>query len=89
MLSEKHPPKILPTIYPIADLPCHFIRHFANKIVMLRDNIASARVTSTPVTGTTTSNFPSFEKVKRSTDKDTFLLQLHIDVTMIPTLPNS
>ena len=30
-LSNRHPPKILPTIYPSADLPSIFIKHFTNK----------------------------------------------------------
>ena len=31
-LSNRHPPKILPTIYPSADLPSLFIKPFANQI---------------------------------------------------------
>ena len=31
-LSNRHPPKILPTIYPSADLPSIFIKHFTNKV---------------------------------------------------------
>ena len=27
-LSNRHPPKILPPIYPSADHPSHFIKHF-------------------------------------------------------------
>ena len=34
-LSNRHPPKILPTIYPSADLPSIFIKHFTNKIACL------------------------------------------------------
>ena len=34
-LSNRHPPKILPTIYPSADLPSIFIKHFANKVEKL------------------------------------------------------
>ena len=40
-LSNRHPPKILPTIYPSADLPSIFIKHFTNKVEKLRANIAS------------------------------------------------
>ena len=40
-LSSGHPPKILPTIYPSADLPSIFIKHFTNKVEKLRANIAS------------------------------------------------
>ena len=29
-LSNRHPPKILPTIYPSADIPSIFIKHFTN-----------------------------------------------------------
>ena len=50
-LSNRHPPKILPTIYPSADLPSIFIKHFTNKAEKLRANIASEHVTSTLVTG--------------------------------------
>ena len=52
-LSNRHPPKILPTIYPSADLPSIFIKHFTNKVEKLRANIASEHVTSTLVTGIT------------------------------------
>ena len=61
-LSNRHPPKILPTIYPSADLPSIFIKHFTNKAEKLRANIASEHVTSTLVTGTTAATFSSFEK---------------------------
>ena len=40
-LSNRHPPKILPTIYPSTDLPSIFIKHFTNKVEKLRANIAS------------------------------------------------
>ena len=50
-LSNRHPPKILPTIYPSADLSSIFIKHFTNKVEKLRANIASEHVTSTLVTG--------------------------------------
>ena len=56
-LSNRHPPKILPTIYPSADLPSIFIKHFTNKVVNLRANIAYEHVTSTLVTGTTAEVF--------------------------------
>ena len=52
-LSNRHPPKILPTIYPSANLPSIFIKHFTNKVEKLRANIASEHVTSTLATGTT------------------------------------
>ena len=62
-LSNRHPPKTLPTIYPIADFPSIFIKHFTNKVEKLRANIASEHVNSTLVTGTTTATFSSFEIV--------------------------
>ena len=40
ILSNKHPPIILPTIYPSADLPSIFIKHFTNKVEKLRASIA-------------------------------------------------
>ena len=63
ILSNRHPPKILPTIYPSADLPSIFIKHFTNKVEKLRANIASEHVTSTLVTGTTAAAFSSCEKM--------------------------
>ena len=45
ILSNRHPPKTLPTIYPSADLPSIFIKHFTNKVEKLRANIASEHVT--------------------------------------------
>ena len=69
-LSNRHPPKILPTIYPSADLPSIFIKHFTNKVEKLRANIASEHVTSTLVTGTTAATFSSFEKVSQLTVKE-------------------
>ena len=56
-LPNRHPPKILPTIYPSADLPSVFIKHFINKVEKLRADIASEHVTSTLVTGTTVATF--------------------------------
>ena len=56
-LSNRQPPKILPSIYHSADLH--------NKVEKLRANIASEHVTSTLVTGTTTATFSSFEKVSQ------------------------
>ena len=73
ILSNRHPPKILPTIYPSADLPSIFIKHFTNKVEKLRANIASEHVTSTLVTGTTAATFSSFEKMSQLTVKKFFL----------------
>ena len=64
-LSNRHPPKILPTIYPSSDLPNLFIKHITNKEEKLRTNIASEDATSTLVTGTTAVTFSSFEKVSQ------------------------
>ena len=72
-LSNRHPPKILPTIYPSADLPSIFIKHFTNKVDKPRANIASEHVTSTLVTGTTAATFSSFEKVSQLTVKECIL----------------
>ena len=72
-LSNRHPPKILPTIYPSADLPSIFIKHFTNKAEKLRASIASEHVTSTLVTGTTAATFSSFEKVSQLTVKECIL----------------
>ena len=73
-LSNRHPPKILPTIYPSADLPSIFIKHYTNKVEKLRANIASEHVTSTLVTGTTAATFCSFEKVSQLTVKECILI---------------
>ena len=62
-LSNRQPPKILPTIYPSAGLPSIFIKHFTYKVQKLRANIASEHVTSTLVTGTTAATFSSFDKI--------------------------
>ena len=70
ILSNRHPPKILPTIDPSADLPSIFIKHFTNKVVKPRANIASEHVTSTLVTRTTAATFSSFEKVSQLTVKE-------------------
>ena len=72
-LSNRHPPRILPTIYPSADLPSIFIKHFTNKVDKLRANIASEHVTSTLVTGTTAATFSSFKKVSQLTVKECIL----------------
>ena len=73
-LSNRHPPKILSTIYPSADLPSIFIKHFTNKVEKLRASIASERDTSTLVTGTTAVTFSSFEKVSQLTVKECILI---------------
>ena len=72
-LSNRHPPRILPTIYPSADLSSIFIKHFTNKVEKLRANIASEHVTSTLVTGTNATDFSSFEKVSQLTVKEYIL----------------
>ena len=72
-LSNRHPPKILPTIYPSADIPSIFIKHFTNKVKKLRANIASEHVTSILVTGKTAETFSSFEKVSQLTVKECIL----------------
>ena len=72
-LSNRHPPKILPTIYPCADLSSIFIKHFTNKVEKIRGSISSEHVTSTLVTGTTAASFSSFEKVSQLTVKECIL----------------
>ena len=73
-LSNRHPPKILPTIHPSADLPSIFIKHLNNKVEKLRANIASEHVTSTLVTGTTAVTFSSFDKASQLTVKECILI---------------
>ena len=73
-LSNIHPPRILPTIYPSADLPCIFIKHFTNKDEKLRANNASEHVTSTLVTGAMAATFSSFEKVSQLAVKECILI---------------
>ena len=73
-LSNRYPPKILPTIYPSADLPSIFIKHFTSKVEKRRANIAAEHVTSTLVTGTTAATFSSFEKVSQLTVKECILI---------------
>ena len=73
-LSNIHPPKILPTIYPSAELPSIFIKHLTNKVEKHRANFASEHVTSTLVTGTTAATFSSFEKVSQLTVKECILI---------------
>ena len=72
-LTKRHPHKILPTIYPSADLPSIFIKHFTNKVDKPRANIASEPATSTLVPGTTAATFSSIEKVSQLTVKECIL----------------
>ena len=88
-LSNRHPPKILPTIYPSSDLPSIFIKHFTNKVEKLRANIASEHVISTFVTGTTAATFSSFEKVSQLTVKECILISAPNSCEHDPSLPNS
>ena len=83
-LSNRHPPKILPTIYPSADLPSILIKHFTNKVEKLRANIASEHVTSTLVTGTTAATFYSFEKVSQLTVKECILNSTPRSCELVP-----
>ena len=72
-LSNRHPPKILPTIYPSADLTSIFIKHLTNEVEKARVSIASEHVTSTLVTGTTAATFSSYENVSQLTVKEYIL----------------
>ena len=89
ILSNRHPPKILPTIYPSADLPSIFIKHFTNKEEKLRANIVSEHDTSTLVTGTTAATLSSFEKVSQLTVKECILKSAPKTCELDPSLPNS
>ena len=73
-LQDRHPPKILPTIYRRADLRSIFIKHFTNKVEKLRANIASEHVTSTLVTGKTATTFCLFDNVSQLTVKECILI---------------
>ena len=73
ILSNIHPPKIFPTIYPSAELPSIFIKHFTKKVEKLRANIAPEQVTSTLFTGTNAATFSSFENVSQLTVKECIL----------------
>ena len=68
--SNRHPPKLLPTIYPSADLPSLFIRHFTNKVEKHRTNIATKNAKSSLVTGTSTAAYSSIDKVSQLTVED-------------------
>ena len=72
-LSSRHLTKTLPTIYPSADLPSIFIKHFTNKVEKLRANIVSEHVTYILVAGTTAVTFSSFVKVSQLTVKECIL----------------
>ena len=73
-LSNRHPHKILPTIYHSADLPSIFIKQITKKVEKHRANIASEHVTSTLVTGTTVATYSSFENVSQLTVKECILI---------------
>ena len=69
-ISNRHTPKILPVIYPSADLLSLFIKHFTYKVEKHRHSIASEHVISSLVTGITTTTFSSFEKVSQLAVKE-------------------
>ena len=72
-LSSRHPLKILPTIYPSADLFSLFIRHSTNKVEKLRANNSSEHVTLASVTGITATTFSSLKIVSLLTVKECIL----------------
>ena len=76
----------MPTIYPSADLPSIFIKHFTNKVEKLRANIASEHVTSTLVTGSTAATFSSFDKVSQLTVKECTLISAPKSCELNPIL---
>ena len=88
-LSNRHPPKILPTIYPSADLPSIFIKHHTNNVEKHRANIASEHVTSTLVTGTTAATFAPLEKVSQLTVKECIRNSAPKSCELDPILPKS
>ena len=67
----------MPTIYPSADHPSIFIKHFTNRVEKLRAYIASEHVTSTLVTRTTDASFSSSEKVSQLTVKECIINSAH------------
>ena len=71
--SNRHPTKILPTIYPSADHPSLSIKHSTNKVEKIRASIPSEHVTSTLVTGTTAATLYLFQEVSQSTVKECIL----------------
>ena len=83
-LSNRHPPKILPTIHPSADLRSIFIKHFTNKVEKLRYSIASEHVISTLVTGTTAATFCSFEEVSQLIVKECILTSAPMSCELDP-----
>ena len=83
-LSNRHPPRIFPTIYPSADLPSIFIKHFTNKVEKHRTNIASEHAASTLVNWTTAATFSSFEKVSQLTVKECILISAHKSCELDP-----
>ena len=74
-LSNRHPPKILPTIYPSAVIPSLFTIHFTDNVEKHGANIASEPITSTStlVTGTTTAAFYALENVSQLTVEECIL----------------
>ena len=56
-LTNRHPPKILSTIYPSAALPSLFTKFFINNVEKLRANVVSEHVASVRVTGTASAIF--------------------------------
>ena len=88
-LSNRHPPKIWPTIYPSADLLSIFIKHITIKVEKLRSSIASEHVISLLVTGKTTATFSLFEKVSQLTMKECILTSAPKSCELDPILPKS
>ena len=88
-LSNRHPHRILPTIYPSADLPSIFIKHYTNKVEKLRANTASEHVTSTLLTWTTAATFSSFENVSQLAVKECILNSAPKSCELDPSLPSS
>ena len=87
-IFNRHPPKILPTVYPSADPPSIFIKHLNNRVEKRTANIASAHITSTLVTGTTVVTFSSFVKVSQLTVKEYILISAPTSCELDPIPSN-
>ena len=73
-LSNRHPPRTLPTLCLSAYLTSIFIKHPTINVEKLRANISSEHVASTLVTGTTAATFSSSKKVSQLTVKECILI---------------
>ena len=84
-ISNRHPPIILPAIYPSADLPSIFIKHFTNKVEKLRANIASEHL----LLGQLLQLFLHLKMCHNQQRKNAFLILPLSHVNMILSIPSS